>query len=227
MHGETETSNVPRATWVVAHLLILTTAYWLYFGGGIELVGGWFGRTWLSGNLGRRYLLMGFGVVMWLRMALTAFVLLRRRFDWSECVAVTLAAAVYQLGFALFGARTAAQIGAFDYAAVALFLIGSALNTGSEWQRERFKQDPANKGKLYTQGLFSVVRHPNYLGDILWVAAWGMLTRNWWAALIAAAAAAGFVFFFIPQLSNYLAGRYGNQYDEWAGRTRRLIPFLY
>jgi len=35
------------------------------------------------------------------------------------------------------------------------------------------------------------------------------------------------VFFFIPQLSAYLAGRYGDDYVAWAATTKRLIPFVY
>ena len=227
MHGERETTNVPRTTWVVAHLLILAAVGWLYFGGGVETIGGWFGREWTAGDFGRRYVLMGFGILLWVRMGLGAFVLLKRRFDWSECAAVTLAVGVYQLGFALLGATTASEIGTLDYVAIALFLLGSALNTGSEWQRKRFKDDPANKGKLYTEGLFGIVRHPNYLGDTLWATGWAMMTKNWWSVLIVVACVSGFVFFFIPELSKYLAERYGEQYDEWARRTKRLVPFIY
>jgi len=37
-----------------------------------------------------------------------------------------------------------------------------------EAQRAAFKEQPAHKGKLYTSGLASIVRHPNWLGYSLW-----------------------------------------------------------
>ena len=71
------------------------------------------------------------------------------------------------------------------------------------------------------------MRHPNYLGDILWALGWALMTRNAWALLIPIVAASGFVFMFIPQLSAYLAERYGAQFDDWASATKRLVPFVY
>lgn len=142
-------------------------------------------------------------------------------------MAVIGAVAFYQFGFATFGATTPAPLDGFDVVAVALFLTGSTFNTGSEIQRKRFKEIPANKGRLYTQGLFSLVRHPNYLGDILWALGWALMTRNAWSMLIPAVATAGFVFMFIPQLSAYLAQRYSPQYEDWAKRTKRLFPYIY
>lgn len=227
MHGIEETSNLPRTVWTLAHLVMVCAVAWLYFGGGIETVGGWAGVDWQSGDLGRRIVLMAFAVILWTRMAYTGHVVLARRFDWSECGAVTGAVAFYQLGFALTGATATEPLGVLDIFAIGLFAVGSYCNTGAEIERKRFKDDPANAGKLYTQGLFGLVRHPNYLGDILWALAWALMTRNPWALLIPVVAAAGFAFLFIPQLSAYLADRYGKQYEDWAKLTRRLIPFIY
>jgi len=227
MYGLDEKSYAPRTVWVTLHLLIVGIAAWLYFAGGITQVSGWFGVSWQPGDLGRRLLLIAFGIILWIRMTYTAFVLLKRRFDWSEAGPVVGAVAFYQLGFALFGATAATALSAVDLVAVGLFALGSYLNTGSEIQRKHFKDDPANAGKLYTQKLFGLVRHPNYLGDILWAAGWALLTLNFWALLIPAVAATAFIFMFIPKLSAYLAGRYGEQYETWRQRTKRLVPFVY
>lgn len=227
MHGREETSYQPRTVWTVAHLAIVLMVAWMYFGGGIAVVGNWFGQAWQPGDVARRAVLFAFGIVLWVRMTATAYLLLNRRFDWSECIAVIGAVAFYQLGFSLFGGTTPMPLDAVDLVAVGLFVLGSLFNTAAELQRKHFKADPANKGRLYTKGLFSLVRHPNYLGDILWALGWALMTRNLWALLIPAVAASGFVFMFIPQLSAYLAKRYGAQYDDWAGRTKRLVPFVY
>ncbi len=227
MHGQSETSNLPRTVWVLAHSLILLLVAWLLLGGGITEIGHLLGQDWPAGDPTRRGWLLTFGIVLWLRMALGAFVLLKRRFAWSECISVIGAVAFYQLGFALLGAASPTPTEPIDGLAIAVFALGSALNTAAEVARKRFKDDPANAGRLYTGGPFSLVRHPNYLGDVLWALGWAMMTRNPWAFLLPAIAAAGFVLFFIPQLSAYLAGRYGEQYEDWARRTTRLVPFVY
>jgi len=227
MHGLEETSHSPRTVWTIAHLAIVVVVAWLYFGNGISTAGSWGGQSWQPGDLGRRMVLMAFGIILWVRMTLTAHILLQRRFDWTECMAVIGAVMFYQIGFAAFGATATAKLSTVDLLAVGLFSVGSYVNTGAEIQRKRFKQNPANKGKLYTQGLFSVVRHPNYLGDVLWAIGWALMARNAWALFIPAVAAMGFVTMFIPQLSAYLSERYTDQYNNWAKRTKRLIPYVY
>ena len=63
------------------------------------------------------------------------------------------------------------SIGIFDYIGIGLWFIGFAFETVGDYQLARFKSDPANKGKLLTQGLWKYTRHPNYFGDaMLW---WG------------------------------------------------------
>ena len=131
------------------------------------------------------------------------------------------------MGFALCGAAQRASPGWLDAVGVLLFAAGSYLNTGSELQRKRFKDDPRNKGKLYTEGLFSLARHINYFGDMLWLTGWALLTRNMWAAAMPVFATGCFVFVFIPQLTKHLQTKYGPEFEEWSSHTRRFVPFLY
>lgn len=227
MYGHEEVTRVPRWTFVLAHLGVVALAGWFLLGDGTTTVAGWLGGRWQPGDAGRRALLFAFGVVLWLRMSATALVLLRRRFSWSEAGLVTFGVAMYQLGFALLGVGRAHPLNAWDVLATALFLGGGALNTGSEWARLRFKRRPENRGRLYTGGPFAVVRHPNYLGDILWGTGWALASRSPWSLLIVAVEVAGFVLVNIPQLSRHLEARYGDAYRAWAVRTARLVPGLY
>ncbi len=56
-----------------------------------------------------------------------------------------------------------------------IWLIGFGLETLADWQLTLFKKDPSNKGQLLTRGVWSYVRHPNYLGEIVqWWAIWFM-----------------------------------------------------
>jgi steroid 5-alpha reductase family enzyme len=214
MHGELEISRGPRVAGTVLHAVFLGAAAWICAAAD-------------AGDPGRRALLVGFGVILFARLTVTFFLLLRRRFAWQELGGVLSALLVYQVGFALLGARTATPLGWVDAVAVALFLLGSYLNTGAELQRWRFKQDPANRGQLFTGGLFRLARHINFFGDTLWVAAWALVTRNPWAALVPLALALGFVFAFIPSLTAHLRTRYGAQFEAWEKRTRAYIPFIY
>lgn len=227
MHGSRETNYLPRTVWTIAHFLIVLTVVWVYFGNGSSFAEYWVQDRQQAGDFGRRLMLSAFAVTLFVRMSYTAFVLLKRKFDWNECVAVIGAVAFYQFGFAFLGVTANAPLGVVDGLAVVLFVLGSFFNTGAEIQRKRFKEDPANKGKLYTRGLFKIVRHPNYLGDVLWALGWALMTRSVWALLIPFVAAIAFAFVFIPQLTAYLAERYRDQFDDWAKKTKRLIPYVY
>jgi len=227
MYGHEEVTRWPRRAMVAAHALIVALAAWFLVGSGTAVVGGWLGVSWTPGDPFRRGLLLAFAVVLWLRMSTTALVLLERRFRWSEMATIVVGLLVYQLGFGLLGAGTQRPLDGWDTLAVVLFLGGGALNTLSEWARRRFKSRPQNKGKLFTKGPFAVVRHPNYLGDILWGIGWALLARSPWAIVIVLAEISGFVFVNIPQLSAYLELHYGDAYRAWAKRTARLVPFLY
>lgn len=56
-------------------------------------------------------------------------------------------------------------------------LVGIAFETIGDWQLERFRAEPANKGKVLKTGLWRYTRHPNYFGDActwwgIWLVAW-------------------------------------------------------
>lgn len=56
-------------------------------------------------------------------------------------------------------------IGFVGWIGVGVFLVGFAFETIGDDQLRRFKADPANKGRLMTEGLWALTRHPNYFGD--------------------------------------------------------------
>lgn len=64
-----------------------------------------------------------------------------------------------------------AQLVWSDYVALALFAIGFFFEAVGDWQLQRFRSDPANKGKVMRSGLWAYTRHPNYFGDAtIWLA---------------------------------------------------------
>jgi steroid 5-alpha reductase family enzyme len=59
-----------------------------------------------------------------------------------------------------------------DGLALAAWIFGFGFEVISDRQLARFKQNPENRGKIMTSGLWRYSRHPNYFGEAtLW---WGM-----------------------------------------------------
>ena len=60
------------------------------------------------------------------------------------------------------------ELGSLQHFGISLFTVGIFTELISELQRKRFKDNPISKNKLYTGGLFSLARHINYGGFIVW-----------------------------------------------------------
>ncbi|OLN90018.1 hypothetical protein CCHL11_07245 [Colletotrichum chlorophyti] len=109
------------------------------------------------------------------------------------------------------------------------YFVGIVTELASEWQRKRFKQDPANKGKPYAGGLFSLARHINYGGYTIWRAAYAFTAGGWpWGLAV-------FSWFFydfaargVPVLDAYMLDRYGEDWKAIKARVPSvLIPGIY
>lgn len=57
-----------------------------------------------------------------------------------------------------------------EYIGVAIWLVGFAGEALADWQLNRFKSNPANKGKVCDKGLWNYSRHPNYFFEwVMWL----------------------------------------------------------
>jgi steroid 5-alpha reductase family enzyme len=97
------------------------------------------------------------------------------------------AALAWIISLPLYGAVThGGELGAWDYAGAALWLVGFCFEAGGDWQLSRFKADPANRGAVMDRGFWRYTRHPNYFGDFcVW---WGFYliavgAGAWWSAI--------------------------------------------
>ncbi|HLG86600.1 MAG TPA: isoprenylcysteine carboxylmethyltransferase family protein [Alphaproteobacteria bacterium] len=79
---------------------------------------------------------------------------------------------------------------------------------------------------LLTTGIYSVIRHPSYLGLLVNMLGWGLAFGNWVGVLLAAV--------MVPPLvarmnaeERLLQSQFGAEYDAFRARTSRLIPGLY
>ena len=73
------------------------------------------------------------------------------------------------------------ELTAVDGLGVMLFAIGFGFEAVGDYQLERFKADPSNRGRVLDRGLWRYTRHPNYFGD----------ATMWWGVYVMAAATPG------------------------------------
>ena len=129
--------------------------------------------------------------------------------------------------FAFVGGNSQIAINALDYSGIILYLTGSWINTQSEYTRHIWKQNEQNKGKLYTDGLFKYSVHINYFGDLLLFIGLALITQSFSLLIIPLIMALNFVIYVIPSLDKYLENKYGDDFIEYASRTKKLIPGIY
>ncbi|MGB5873298.1 MAG: DUF1295 domain-containing protein [Bacteroidota bacterium] len=179
------------------------------------------------GDLGRQVALLACAVIYISRAAVTLFVFVKRKIPWWEA-----ASGGGLIGFVLFtflsnGLRTPEPLGFVDVVGALLYLTGSYLGTGSEYSRHVWKARPENQGHFYTEGLFRYARHINYFGDLLLFCGFAVLTQQMWTGIVPLIMGLNFVLILIPAQDAYLASRYGTEFDNYARRTKKLIPLVY
>ncbi|KAF7552968.1 hypothetical protein G7046_g7251 [Stylonectria norvegica] len=110
-----------------------------------------------------------------------------------------------------------------------LYAVGIALEAGSEYQRKKFKDDPASKGKVMRTGLWSWARHINYGGYALWRGAYCLAASGWVGGLLMSAfQGVYFQKMAVPLLNDYCAGRYGEQWVRFRRDVKwTLLPGIY
>jgi len=57
------------------------------------------------------------------------------------------------------------SVGVLAWVGVALWVVGVLFEGVGDAQLERFKRDPASRGRVMDRGLWRYTRHPNYFGD--------------------------------------------------------------
>mmetsp|Transcript_42952 Transcript_42952/g.69691 ORF Transcript_42952/g.69691 Transcript_42952/m.69691 type:complete len:284 (+) Transcript_42952:21-872(+) len=67
--------------------------------------------------------------------------------------------------------RYPSYLTALDCFGVFLWAFGLTWESIADWQLFKFKKNPNNKGKICSDGLWNLCRHPNYFGEA--VVAWG------------------------------------------------------
>lgn len=79
---------------------------------------------------------------------------------------------------------------------------------------------------LVTNGIYSVIRHPSYLGLIVLMIGWGLVFRSVVGVLLALLTVPVLIAR-IEAEERLLAGQFGEEFDSFRRRTARLIPGLW
>ena len=62
-----------------------------------------------------------------------------------------------------------APLALMELLGVGIFTAGLSIESVADWQKDEFRSRPENKGRFITEGLWSLSRHPNYVGEcVLW-----------------------------------------------------------
>ena len=227
LYGQ-KSKSIPQKILIhLIEILLLWLSYWILFQNGGDWINRHFNIYNADENTDRRIIIFVFNILIFLRLAYMMIFLLKRKIPWQESISVPFAFALYFIGFPLFVLSTRAPIDGLDYFAIGLFIVGCVLNSGSEILRNKWKKNPKNKGRIYKEGLFKYARHINYFGDILWVSAYALITKNAYSATIPMLLFCFFAFYNAPKLDKYLKDKYGKEYEEYANRTKMLIPYAY
>ncbi len=118
---------------------------------------------------------------------------------------------------------------ALDGLASLLWAIGFFFEAVGDGQLARFRADPANRGKVFSGGVWRYSRHPNYFGE----------AAMWWGYYLLAAAAGGWWTIFSPILMTFLLLRVSGvallerglkeakpQYREYVESTSAFVPWF-
>lgn len=120
------------------------------------------------------------------------------------------------------------NIGILAGACLSLFAI--TIQAVSDRQMMRFRNQPANRGRVDQTGLWKFIRHPNYLGEILmWWGVYVMLlfsAPGFWLAIIGAIAnTLMFIFVSIPLMEKRQL-KSKPEYAQYRAQTGMLLPKL-
>ena len=113
---------------------------------------------------------------------------------------------------------------------LALILVGIAIRWVAIATLKRyFTVDVAiaSDHKVIQTGLYRIVRHPSYAGSLISSFGLGLAFTNWLSLVVVFAFALAGIAYRISVEEQALIGALGDDYREYAARTKRLIPGVF
>jgi protein-S-isoprenylcysteine O-methyltransferase Ste14 len=111
-------------------------------------------------------------------------------------------------------------------AAIAAFAMFIATHRalGRNWS---VSLDVRENHRLITAGVYQRLRHPMYTAFWLWAVAQALLLPNWVAGLSGLVGFGTLYFLRIGQEEQMMLDAFGEEYQAYMVRTKRLIPWIY
>ena len=108
----------------------------------------------------------------------------------------------------------------------AVFVAGLSLHVVADHSKYLFRKDPKNRGRVYTGGVWGLVRHPNFLGFTIWRTAFATAAGGWGFGLLALAM---FAYILggtsVRVLEDYMSRSYGREWKRATEKVRwKMIP---
>jgi steroid 5-alpha reductase family enzyme len=128
----------------------------------------------------------------------------------------------------LVGGYERGAVGVLGWLGVAVWLVGVFFEAVGDAQMQRFRNDPANKGKVIEQGLWRYTRHPNYFGDAcVW---WGifLVAAERWPGLLTLPAPILMTLLLTKGSGARILERHMSRREGWAeyaARTSAFVPW--
>ncbi|BBO68723.1 hypothetical protein DSCA_26530 [Desulfosarcina alkanivorans] len=184
----------------------------------------------LTGDFVRRILMASCLSIYFVRLQVTVWVFQKRKWSWPETITITVLMSLVVYAFAKVGGNNKLVVGVIEVIGILLYLAGSYINTHSEYSRHVWKLKAENRGRLYTEGSFSLAMHINYFGDIVLFTGLALTTRSLSMLTIPLIMSVNFIFYIIPSLDRYLERKYGDEFRDYAKKTKKNdngAAFLY
>ena len=118
----------------------------------------------------------------------------------------------------------------FLYVGMALIVLGVVLRIAAVVSLGKFftVDVTIRQGhRLKEDGMYKYIRHPSYAASLLSFIGFGITLNNWLSlALIVVAILAVFIYRMNIE-EKVLAMQFGEEYQQYKNRTKRIIPFVY
>jgi protein-S-isoprenylcysteine O-methyltransferase Ste14 len=171
--------------------------------------------------------LIGCVIIFWARLTWSLFAYIKRKVSWFEGIAVGIGYGGMVYGFSSWGIQVDSPVLWLNIFGIILFALGSFINSYSDYQRDVWKQQPENKGRIYTEGLFNYAMHINYSADSLMFIGFAVVTQNVLSFIPPLVIILNLIFLQVPKMHEHLENKYGNEFLEYKRSTKRFIPFIY
>ena len=81
--------------------------------------------------------------------------------------------------------------------------------------------------KLITEGPYKYIRHPMYTCMWLWVAGFWLISSNWIVGIVALLTWSILYFIRLPDEEKMMIEEFGQEYENYINRTKKIIPWVY